>query len=148
MSWGETMSLESNKALVQRFIDEVMNDANMAAIADLCVAGSMFAGGVAGQVQALKTAFPDSHWTIEEIMAEDNKVVVRTTMRATNTGPIVGLPMFGRLEQPLPPTGNAVTVTGMSVYTISDGRIVSAANEMDQVGLLRQLGWTFMPPDA
>ena len=86
----------------------------------------------------MKTAFPDNLWTIDEILGEDNKIVVRTTMRATNTGPIVGLPMFGRLEQPVPPTGNAVTVTGLTVYTISDGRIVSAANEIDQVGLLRQ----------
>jgi predicted ester cyclase len=142
------MSLASNKALVQRFVDEVMNDANLAAIADLCVEGSMFAGGVAGQVQAIKGAFPDSHLTIDEIVSEGNKVAVRTTMRATNTGTILGLPMFGRLEQPVPPTGNAVTVTGMSVYTISDGRIVSVANEMDQVGLLRQLGWTFSPPNG
>ena len=40
------MSLESNKSLVKRFVDEVMNDANMVAIADLCVEGSMFAGAL------------------------------------------------------------------------------------------------------
>ena len=42
------MAAESNKALVQRFIDEVMNDGNTDAIADFCITGSMFAGGIEG----------------------------------------------------------------------------------------------------
>jgi predicted ester cyclase len=140
------MSLEDNKALVQRFIDEVMNDGNIDAITDFCVAGSMFAGGIAGQVQAIKAAFPDSHLTVDELIAEGDKVAVRTTMHATNTGPLVGLPAFGQLKTPVPPTTNSVTVTGMNVFTISDGKIVSFATELDQIGLLRQLGWTFTPP--
>ena len=47
------MSLEDNKILVQQFIDEVMNAGNTAAIADFCVAGSMFAGGIEGQIKAM-----------------------------------------------------------------------------------------------
>jgi predicted ester cyclase len=140
------MSLEDNKVLVQRFIDGVMNAGNTAAIADFCVAGSMFAGGIEGQIKAMKMAFPDNHFTIDDILAEGNKVAVRVTTRGTNTGPLVGLPAFGRFETPVPPTGKSVTGSGMYVFTVSDGKIVSFAAELDQIGLLRQLGWTFTPP--
>jgi len=140
------MSLEENKQLVQRFIDEVMNTGNTAAIADFCVPGSMFAGGIEGQIRAMKSAFPDNHFTIDEIIAEGNKVAIKTTIHGTNSGPMVGLPAFGRLDTPIPPTGKTVSTTGMNVYTISDGKIVSFAFELDQIGMLRQLGWTFTPP--
>ncbi len=140
------MSLEENKALVRQFIDEVVNTGNTAAITDFCVAGSMFAGGVEGQVKAMKTAFPDNHFTIDAMLAEDNKVAIRVTTHGTNTGPLVGLPAFGRLETPVPPTGQSVTGSAMYLFTISEGKIVSFAAEIDQIGLLRQLGWTFSPP--
>jgi predicted ester cyclase len=140
------MTIEGNKALVQQFIDKVMNAGNTDAIADFCVSGSMFAGGIEGQIKAMKTAFPDIHLTVDEIFSEGNKVAVRATVRGTNTGPLVGLPAFGRLETPVPPTGKSVTHSGMYVFTVSDGKIVSYAAELDQIGLLRQLGWTFTPP--
>ena len=140
------MSLEDNKALVQQFIDEVMNNGNTAAIADFCIVGSMFAGGIEGQIKSIKTAFPDIQFTVDEILAEGNKVAVRVTTYGTNSGPLVGLPAFGRLETPVPPTDKSVTGSGMYVFKVSDGKIVSYAAELDQIGLLRQMGWTFMPP--
>ena len=140
------MTIEDNKALVQRYIDEVMNAGNTAAIADLCVPGSMFAGGIEGQIKNMKMGFPDNHLTIEDILAEGDKVAVRVTIHGTNTGPLVGLPAFGRLEIPVPPTGKSVISSGMYVFTVSNGKIVSFTAELDQIGLLRQLGWTFTPP--
>jgi hypothetical protein len=68
------------------------------------------------------------------------------TARGTNTGPLVGLPAFGHFDQPLPPTSKWALVTGMYIFTVSDGKIVSLAYEIDQVGLLQQLGWTLTPP--
>ncbi|MGD2048899.1 MAG: ester cyclase [Chloroflexota bacterium] len=140
------MSLENNKVLVQQFIDEVMNNGNTAAIADFCVAESMFAGGIEGQIKSMKTAFPDIQFTVDEILAEGNKVAVRVTTRGTNSGPLVGLPAFGRMETPVPPTDKSVTGSGMYVFKVLDGKIASYAAELDQIGLLRQMGWTFMPP--
>ena len=140
------MTIEGNKALIQQFIDEVMNAGNTAAIADFCVAGSMFAGGIEGQIRAMKMAFPDIHFTVDDIFSEGSKVAVRVTVYGTNTGPLVGLPAFGRLETPVPPTGKSTTHSGMYVFTVSDGKIVSYLAELDQIGLLRQLGWTFTPP--
>ena len=140
------MSLADNKALVRRFTDEVMTAGNTAAIAELCIAGSAFAGGISGQVRAMKTAFPDLRMTIDEIVAEGDRVAIRVTTHATNTGPLVGLPAFGRLEKPVPPTGQSVTGSGMYMFTISDGKILSFAYELDQIGLLQQLGWAFTAP--
>jgi predicted ester cyclase len=141
-----TMASEDNKALVQRFVDDVMNAGNTSAIAKFCIPGSMLAGGLEGQIRAMKTAFPDNHFTIEEMIAEGNKVVVRVTIHGTNTGPLGGLPAFGRFETPVPPTGKSVTGSGLNIFTVSDGKIVSYGGELDQIGLLRQLGWTFTPP--
>jgi len=124
-----------------------MNDGNSAAIADLCVPGSRFATGIAGQMQSMRVAFPDNHLTIDELLAEDALVAARVTVRGTNSGPLVGLPAFGRLEKPVPATGRAVVTTGIYVFRIAEGRIASLAFELDQVGLLQQLGWTLTPPD-
>lgn len=140
------MSIEDNKALVRRFIEEVMNNGNSAAIADLCVPGSRFAVGIAGQMESMRTAFPDNHLMIDELLAEDALVAARVTTRGTNSGPLVALPAFGRFEQPVPPTGQAALSTAIYIFRIVDGRIASLTFELDQVGLLRQLGWTFTPP--
>ena len=141
------MTTERAKALVQRFIDEVMNDGNTSAIADLCVPGTMFAGGIEGQIKALKTALPDNHWTVDYMLAEGNKVAVRVTTHGTNTGPMVGFPAFGRFETPIPPTGKSVAGSEIYIFTVSDDKILSFAREIDQIGVLRQMGWTFIPPD-
>ena len=141
------MTTERNKALVQRFIDEVMNAGNTSAIADLCVPGSMFAGGIEGQIKALKMALPDNHWTVDYMLAEGNRVAVRVATHGTNTGPMVGFPAFGRFETPIPPTGKSVTGSEIYIFTVSDDKILSFAREIDQIGVLRQMGWTFMPPD-
>jgi predicted ester cyclase len=140
------MTIEENKAFVQRFIDEVFNTGNTNAIADYCVPGSMMVGGLTGQLIGIRTAFPDSRFTVDEMVAEADKVVVRITMRGTNTGPLVGLPAFGKLERPVPPTGKRVMGTSVHLYTIKDSRIVSMVAEIDQIGLLQQLGWTIAPP--
>jgi len=141
------MSTEDNKALVQRFVDEIMSAGNTASMAEFCVAGSRFAGGFAGQVTVMKTAFPDFQWTIDDLFGDGDKVAVRMTARGTNTGPLVGLPAFGHFDQPLPPTSKVVLVTGVYLFSVSDGKIVSLAYEIDQVGLLQQLGWTITPPE-
>ena len=140
------MTTEENRVLVQRFIDEIMNAENPASIDELCLAGSMFAGGIEGQFKAMRTAFPDIRFTVEDMLSEGNKVAARVTVAGTNSGPLVGLPAFGRLETPVPPTGKSISHGGIYVFTILDGKIMKYAAELDQIGLLRQLGWTFSPP--
>jgi len=137
---------DENKALVEKFINEVYNAGNTDAIQDLCVPGSMMAGGLVGQFMAMKSAFPDNHFTIETLIAEGDRVVAQMTVRGTNSGPMLGLPAFGKLDTPIPPTGKSVMTTDISIFKIADGRIASIATEFDQINLLRQLGWTFTPP--
>jgi len=140
------MALEENKVLVQRFIDEVFNEGNTDAIADFCLPGSMFAGGIEGQIRSMKTAFPDIHFTVEYMICEGERVAARVTTEGTNNGPLVGLPAFGRLEKPVPPTGTTVVSNAIYVFRILDGKISSYSAELDQIGMLRQMGWTFTPP--
>ena len=61
----------------------------------------MFAGGIEGQIQTMKSVFPDHHLTIDDMLAEGDRVAVRVTVRGINTGPMVGLPAFGCLETPV-----------------------------------------------
>lgn len=140
------MTLEENKALVQQFIEEILNQGNTGAIAEFCVPGSFLAGGLVGQIKSLKTAFPDFHFTVAEIVAEENQVAVRGTGRGTNSGPLVGLPAFGRLEQPVPPTGKLIMNTAMYLFTLSGGKIVSMASELDQIGCCSSWGGPLRRP--
>lgn len=148
LNGGEPMSIDANKALVQRFIEDVYNQGNVEAIESFLVPGSLFAGGLAGQIKVIRTAFPDFQVSIDEMIAEGDKVAVRTTTRGTNSGPLAGLPAFGKFDRPLPPTGHSILGDNMYVFTIREGRIVSLASSIDQLSLVQQLGWTIGPPAA
>jgi predicted ester cyclase len=140
------MSLEDNKVLVRRFIDEILNAGNTAALTDFCIPGSMFARGLEGQIKAFRLSFPDNRFTIDEIIAEGDKVAVHAMMHGTNTGPLVGLPSLGTFETPVPPTGISVLWNRIYIFSVSDGKILNFTVESDQLGVLQQLGWTFTPP--
>ena len=142
------MTDQDNRELVRRFIADIMSVGRMDHLLDFFQPGSTLAGGISGQMQSLRTAFPDSQFTIEDMVADDDRVAVRLTQNATHSGPLLGLPAFGRLDPPIQPTGNTIVVTSTMFFTISDGKIVSLATELDQISLLRQMGWTFTPPQA
>ena len=79
---------------------------------------------------ALRTGFPDLRHTIDDIMAEGDKVATRFTARGTHLAPFQGIP----------PTGKQVVFTGMIVDRVSGGKIVEKWFEFDAVGLMQQLG--------
>ena len=79
---------------------------------------------------AFFTAFPDLATTIEDLMAEGDKVAVRQTWRGTHTGNFLGIP----------PTGKQVTFTSIEVYRVSGGKLAEEWVELDMHGLLQQLG--------
>jgi steroid delta-isomerase-like uncharacterized protein len=81
-------------------------------------------------VRLFRAAFPDQWWQIDDLIAEGDKVVARTTMRGTHQGDFFSLP----------PTGRAVEVTGVHVMRIADGRIIEHWGSNDDLGLMRQLG--------
>jgi predicted ester cyclase len=81
-------------------------------------------------IPAFLTAFPDQHYTVEELIAEGDKVVCRFTFRATHQGDFMGIP----------PTGKAVTVTGIYISRLSGGKFVEDWRQVDDLGWLQQLG--------
>ena len=81
------------------------------------------------------TAFPDLRFTIEDVVAEGEKVVVRWTLHATHAGEYQGHA----------PTGKTITVTGISLFRLADGKIQEITVNMDRLLQAQQLGWLPAP---
>ena len=79
---------------------------------------------------ALYTAFPDLNWTIEDMIAEGDKVVVRFRASGTQKG----------LFQGLPPTERPINITGAAIYRVAGGKFTEDWAFMDTLGVMRQLG--------
>jgi steroid delta-isomerase-like uncharacterized protein len=75
-------------------------------------------------------AFPDMRWEVEDLLADGDKVVARTTMTGTHGGDFFGIPASGR----------EVRVAGIHMLTLRDGKIVRHDGVNDDLGLMRQLG--------
>ena len=84
---------------------------------------------VAAVVAMFRAAFPDLTIEIDELVAEGDKVCARATTRGTHRGTIFGLA----------PTGKTVTMTGLTMVRIVDGRLVESWVKNDVAGLMRQL---------
>lgn len=135
----EPMSLEANKELARRFV-EILNTGNVAK-ADAFYAPNFthhlavpgLPPGLAGfkaLVTSVCAAFPDVHVTIDDMMADGDKVIVRDTARATHTGAFLGIP----------PTGQQVVWTEIHIHRVADGKIAEHWAELNMLGLLQQLG--------
>ncbi|MFQ5795312.1 MAG: ester cyclase [Candidatus Bipolaricaulia bacterium] len=135
---------EENKVIYRRFAEQVINGGNLDALDDLVVtdfvdhsAPSGLSPGIAGMKQLFtifQTAFPNLHSTIEDLVAEGDKVVARVTTRGTHRGVFLGIP----------PTGRRFTITEIHIYRIVDSKIVEHWGVADSLGLMQQLG--VIPP--
>jgi steroid delta-isomerase-like uncharacterized protein len=134
------MSEEENKALVRRWFAE-LDKHNLEIIDELLPANYLDHNpplpdlppgreGVRQSVLMLLDAFPDAVHTIEDQIAEGDKVMTRLTSRATFTGAILGFR----------PTGNVVEISGIAVHRIADGRLVEHWAHMDMAGFMQQIG--------
>ncbi len=134
------MSTEENKALVRRLFEEVWNTGDLARagdfVADNYVSHSAIPGLPPGRegfrqiVDLYHRAFPDLQFTIEDLIAEGDKVVARLTARGTHQGAVGGTV----------PTGKQATWTAVHIYRLADGRAVERWGEADFLGLLQQVG--------
>jgi steroid delta-isomerase-like uncharacterized protein len=86
--------------------------------------------GVKGFVTTYLSAFPDGRITIDEQLAEGDLVGSRWTGRGTHQGDLMGIP----------PTGKQVTVSGITVSRLKDGKVVEEWSNWDTLGMLQQLG--------
>jgi len=78
----------------------------------------------------MRRGFPDIQWTLEEMIAEGDKVAARFTMRGTHSGPFFGVP----------PTGKTIAVQAMNFYRLAGGQFVEERGQPDLLGLLQQIG--------
>ena len=130
-----------NMALVRRYVEDVVNKFNLARtdefVAENYINHNPFPGqslGVGGIVEIddkiYRPAFPDWHVTIDNMLAVEDKVVIRLTVRATHKGEFLGIP----------PTGKHITYTAIEIMRLANGKIVERWGEGDKLGLLQQLG--------
>ncbi len=134
------MSSEENKAIFRRYVEEVGNEGRLELadeIFDRYLAhqadGSVLERGpedVKRFMGEFRQAFPDFHSTVEDQIAEGEKVVTRWTMRGTHEGEFRGMP----------PTGNKLEITGIGIFRFSEGKVVESWDNFDQLGMMRQLG--------
>ncbi len=133
------MSVEENKALVHRFVEEFWNEGNMAVADELVAIGATIhmPTGEVVDIEGLKSfagmwrgAFPEWHSTPEELIAEGDRVAERWTGRGTHRGDLPGIPA----------TGKRVEVPGSVFYRIVDGKIVEFRGQLDMMSLMQQLG--------
>lgn len=137
------MTTEANKAIVRRFYEEVFNQRNVDAIAELM--GDEFINNdptpVAARdresmkqfIKTITTAFPDHHHAIEDLIAEGDKVVMRCTLTGTHQGQFPGF-----LE--IPPTGKSLRQQQSHILRVQDGKLVEHWVVRDDLALMQQLG--------
>jgi predicted ester cyclase len=138
------MSTEENKAVVRRFYEEVVNQKKRAVLDEVFdpnLVDHFFPPGTPGGLEGARqtfdmflTAFPDLHFTVEDLIAEGDKVVARVTMSGTQQGAFMGVP----------PTGKHVRITGIDINRFVGGKSVEHWVEMDTLGMMQQLG--VIPP--
>ena len=131
------MSTEENKAMLRRNCEEAFNKGDLAVV-DEIIANNYVYHGSGGQefkgpegfkqfVTMLRTAFPDLHLTVEDMVAEGDKVAHRLTLRGTHKGDLMGIA----------PTGKQVTTTAITISRFVGGKEVEAWSSMD---MLQQMG--------
>ena len=138
---------EENKAILRRVTDEVFTQGNLDVVDELFAPSYVLhdpgvPGGELRGIESFKqqwvsmfrTAFPDLQLSVEDQVAEGDKVVTRYTGRGTHQGELMGIP----------PTGNEVVVSGTIMSRVSDGKIEEEWNNFDALGMMQQLG--VIPP--
>jgi steroid delta-isomerase-like uncharacterized protein len=145
---ASVVSTEENKATFRRYVDEVGNEGN------LDLAEEIFDRYLAHQPDGptsergpedvkrfmgeFRSAFADFHSTIEDQIAEGDKVVTRWRMRGTHQGEFRGIA----------PTGKELDITGIGIFRFSDGKVVESWDNWDMLGMMQQLGVVEQQPSG
>lgn len=137
------MSAEEKKALVRRSIEVVWNQRNTAVLDELlaphyqrhisATAAPLSSEGQRQRITGFHTAFPDLHFTIEDLFAEGYRVIFRATLRGTHQGPFP-------LLQGTAPTGKQVTICVLDVVRVAGGKFAEHWGGPDLLDLLQQPG--------
>ena len=127
-----------NKAIVHRVFTEALNNGNFGPLEKFVSTDFVRHGnpeitgvdGIIGLLNMYRNAFPDMTITFEDQIADGDRVASRWTAIGTNTAQLQGIP----------PTGKQVTVSGISIERIKDGKIVEQWEVFDELGMLKQMG--------
>jgi steroid delta-isomerase-like uncharacterized protein len=137
-----------NKLVVSRYYEEVLNQRNVELLDELAVEDYLehdpfpgYSNGRAdlkARAQVLHGAFDPLRITVEDVIAEGDRVVVRWMSSGTHTGDFLGIP----------PTGKQFSIAGIDIHALRDGRMAEHWHVIDQLGQMQQLGLlpTFGPP--
>jgi steroid delta-isomerase-like uncharacterized protein len=134
------MTADTNKLVMRRFT-EFINTASEKLASELIAPDAIFhvpgrsepmrgPAGYLAIIGMMRGGFPDIQWTLEEMIAEGDKVAARFTMRGTHSGTFLGVP----------PTGKAIAVQAMNIYRLRDGHFIEEHGQPDLLGLLQQIG--------
>jgi steroid delta-isomerase-like uncharacterized protein len=135
------MATEQDKALIRRFIEEIFNQGNLS-LADEILAPNFVEHeqlppgipndreGVKVLAGMLRSAFPDFKATIEDILADGDKVVIRMTWTGTHKDEFMGLPA----------TGKRMSIGVIDIIRVVNGKGIEHWGQMDAMGMMQQLG--------
>jgi steroid delta-isomerase-like uncharacterized protein len=133
-------SAEANKSLVRQYYDQVLNNGQFQAMNEFVSpdykrylsanAAPLNAEGQTKRVAGLRAAFPDLHFTLDDLIADGDRVAVRGTVRGTHKGVFQGIA----------PTGKQVAVTAVEIVRIENGKLAEHWGGADNLDLLQQLG--------
>ena len=139
--------MERNKEVARRFYDEVFNERRVEVLDELAVSDyeehdplpgqGTGLEGLKGRVRMVIDGL-DPHFTIEDMIAEGEKVVVRWTNSGTNSGEFLGMPA----------TGRSFSVQGIDIYRLADGKLAEHWHVVDMLAHMQQLGFLPTPEGA
>lgn len=132
---------EQNKALVRRVYEDVISRGDLDLVDQLFGADyretdpandvdTETPEGVRQEVAGYRSAFPDLVMTVEEQLADGDRVATRFSCRGTHRGELLGVP----------PSGAQIGMTGIAIHRIADGKIAEAHWNWDTLGMLKQIG--------
>jgi steroid delta-isomerase-like uncharacterized protein len=134
------MTTNENKIVIRTFIEDVINQGRLERADDIVIEDFAELDPLPGQEQGreglkavigqMRSAFPDIRWTVDEMLAEGDKVFTRFTWSGTHQGPFLGIPA----------TGRRITVKGMVIDRVESGRMADSRILMDTFGMMQQLG--------
>jgi steroid delta-isomerase-like uncharacterized protein len=133
------MSNEANRAIVARFYETALNAGDVTVLEELASPDyeehdpipdqGTGRDGLRDRVRMIVDAF-GQRFTVEDVIAEGDRVVVRWTGSGTHVGEFMGIP----------PTGRSFTISGIDIYRMADGKMAEHWHVVDQLALLGQLG--------
>src|SRR5262245_57771195 len=142
------MTAEANKALVRRLLEKLRGDWSAGVIEEFYASGyrrylnpttpPLTAEGHLARAAGLRAGFPDSTATLEDILAENDRVAFRLTIRGTHQGVFQGIP----------PTGRKVTVSFTAIVRIENGKLVEEWGGLDLFDLRQKLETAGPRPDS